>query len=90
MKGLLVLVGMIIVLIIVIGVIKSFFNNSNFSITKFIISILFFGAIGYGLGTYVSDGWGYFGMFFGAFLGIEFKEKLFELVEELYDDFLER
>ena len=72
------------------SVIKSLFKKSNLLNIKLLISIMFFGGMGFAIGDYyLSSGWATFGAGFGVLVGIELKDKLFEAVEKVYQDLLD-
>jgi len=53
--------------------------------------MMFFGGIGFAVGNhYGGFGWATFGAVFGLLLGIELKEKLFQVVHMVYRDILEK
>ena len=51
--------------------------------------MMFFGGIGFALGHYFSFGWSVFGATFGVLVGIEYKDKLFDLLHLVYRDITE-
>jgi phosphoglycerol transferase MdoB-like AlkP superfamily enzyme len=64
---------------------RRFAQHTPISI-KLLLSMLFFGGVGFAMGEYFSEGWAIFGAIFGALVGIEYKEKLFSLLHLLYKD----
>lgn len=81
----------IIMLIVVFGVAVSMVKKvgsgtASFINVRTIISMLFFGGIGYAVGAQVSGDWSMFGAIFGVFLGIELKKKPFDVTGEIYRD----
>jgi len=55
--------------------------------TQTLISVMIFAGIGFAIGEhYYSLGWGIFGAVLGGLIGIEVKEKLFQVVNMIYID----
>ena len=53
--------------------------------------MMFFGGIGFAVGNhYWGSGWELYGAVFGLLVGIELKEKLFQVVHMVYRDILEK
>ena len=56
-----------------------------------LISVMIFAGIGFAIGEhYCSLGWGIFGAILGGLVGIELKDKLYEAVEMVYKDIVEK
>lgn len=57
--------------------------------TRILISVMIFAGIGFAIGEhYHSLGWGIFGAVLGGLVGIEVKEKLFQVVNMIYIDLM--
>ena len=58
---------------------------------QLLISIMLFSGIGFAIGDhYFGLGWAIFGAIFGILIGIELKEKLFQLLYMVYRDIVEK
>ena len=58
---------------------------------QLLISIMLFAGIGFAIGDhYLGLGWAIFGAIFGILIGIELKEKLFQLLDMVYRDIVEK
>ncbi len=81
----------IMVLLLFFTLLKSAFKKRTPFNVQLLISMMFFGGIGFAVGNhYWGLGWATFGAVFGLLLGIELKEKLFQVVHMVYRDILEK
>ncbi len=56
---------------------------------RLLISMMFFAGVGYAVGDSISDGWSIYGALLGMLVGIEIKERFFQLLQMIYQDFTE-
>jgi len=76
----------ILILFILFSITRRVFRQSTPFNVKILISMMFFGGVGFAFGQHFSSGWAMFGATFGVLLGIEYKDKLFEFLHLLYSD----
>ncbi|MEA1953079.1 MAG: hypothetical protein U9O24_01630 [Campylobacterota bacterium] len=78
---------------ILIGIftfLKSVLKKQRTFNIQLLISMMLFGGIGYAVGDYYLDsGWAIFGAVFGVLVGVELKEKLYQVIGMIYRDFTE-
>jgi hypothetical protein len=79
----------IILLLVIFGIVRSIFKQHTPMNIRLLISMMFFGGIGFAFGNYFTPGWAIFGSVFGILIGIEYKDKLFELLHLVYRDITE-
>lgn len=83
----LIMIGM---LVWFFSIIKSIFKKRTSLSVQLLISMMFFGGIGFAVGDhYWGSGWATFGAVFGVLVGIELKEKLFQTIRMVYKDITE-
>ena len=81
---------LVVVVLLFFSLLRSVFKKRTSLNVQLLISMMFFGAIGFTIGNHYSLGWATFGAVFGLLLGIELKEKLFQIVHMVYKDILEK
>ena len=81
---------LVVVLLLFFTLLKSAFKKRAPLNTQLLISMMSFGGIGFAIGNHYGLGWATFGVVFGLLLGIELKEKLFQVVHMVYKDILEK
>lgn len=79
------ILGLLLFVVMIWGAIKILLDRLTFNLPS-LISLLLFGAIGFAVGTHYSEGWAVFGAIFGGVVGIELKDKLYEVVGAVYRD----
>ncbi len=84
----LILIGVLLWFFSVLG---SLFKKRTSMNVQLLISMMFFGGIGYAVGDhYWGSGWATFGAVFGVLAGIELKEKFFQVIRIVYKDIIEK
>lgn len=89
MRILLFLLLNIAILFLLFSIVRKIFSTSTPINIKLLISMMFFGGIGFAFGHHFSVGWAVFGSIFGVLIGIEYKNHLFRLLHMLYRDIIE-
>ncbi len=73
------------------SLLRSIFKKRTSLSVQLLISMMFFGGIGFAVGNhYWGSGWATFGAVFGLLVGIELKEKLFQVIHIVYKDIIEK
>jgi len=82
----------LIIILILILLYRVFKELSSISLNiQMLISVMIFAGIGFAIGEhYYTLGWGIFGAVLGGLLGIEVKEKLFNMIDMVYAEFIEK
>ena len=77
------------VLLVLFSMVRYIFKQRTPFNIQLLISMMFFGGIGFSLGSHFSSGWAVFGAVFGILVGAEYKEQLFDLLHLVYRDITE-
>ena len=82
----------LIIIFALVMIYRTFKGLSSLSFNiQTLISTMIFAGIGFAIGEhYYSLGWGIFGAVLGGLVGIEVKEKLFQVVDMIYIDLTEK
>ena len=79
----------IVILFLLFSIVRRIFSTTTPINIKLLISMMFFGGIGFAFGHHFGFGWAVFGSVFGVLVGIEYKDHLFRLLHILYRDITE-
>jgi hypothetical protein len=79
----------ILILFVLFSIARRLFSQATPINVKILISMMFFGGVGFAFGQHFSSGWAVFGAGFGVLIGIEYKDNLFKFLHLLYRDIVE-